>query len=153
MSDNNKDGAADSIPLVRYVDFIFQVLQFRPIISTPFIMVFSAKYTLCERSWTRSLEFSNTTISKSTGGCHAMNFLFLEVGERWHGTLSLNGGGPILGEWMMELLLLRGWRMENSPGRFHRMPHVSHPGSLLSPQAHRAWFAGIHSYHMRAAKW
>ena len=59
---------------------------------------------------------------------------------------------PILGEWRMELLLLHGWRMENSRRRFHRMPLVSHPGSLLSPQAHRAWSAGIHSYHMRATK-
>jgi hypothetical protein len=35
-------------------------------------------------------------------GCHTSFFLFSENGEWGRGTLSLNGGGPILRDWRME---------------------------------------------------
>ena len=37
--------------------------------------------------------------NRGTRGCHTSFLPFSEVGECWSGTLSLNGGGSILGEW------------------------------------------------------
>jgi hypothetical protein len=68
-------------------------------------------------------------------GCHTSFFLFSENGEWGHGTLSLNGGGSILGD----------WRMENEEWRKHLVEGFTmfHMGLLLSPGIHTtksAWW-------------
>ena len=51
------------------------------------------------RKYPHNLPYSLTERDDDNRGCHTSFLPFSEVGEWWSGTLSLNGGGPILGEW------------------------------------------------------
>jgi hypothetical protein len=72
-------------------------------------------------------------------GCHTTFFSFSENGEWRHGTLSLNGRGPILGDWRMENVenffssTGEEWRMEKtSRGRFY---YFSTWGCFFHPES------------------
>ena len=56
------------------------------------------KEDLTQVSESKRLENQKTTHDSSNSrGCHRRFFLFSDLGELWRGTLSLNGGGPIVG--------------------------------------------------------
>jgi hypothetical protein len=64
-------------------------------------------------------------------GCHTSFFPFSKDGEWGRGTLSLNGGGPILGDWRMEIV--EDFLCEGFTAKPFSILHGPQRGVTLSP--------------------